>query len=161
MHPDVSELFEAMARPGQPEPLFHSLDALIARTVGHRLITLLQLTADGTQLQRVYTSDPAAYPLQGRKPVPQTRWTELVLRKCQPYLGSTLSELREMIGDHQLIARLGLGSIINVPVVYDGAVLGALNILHADGYYSQNSLEKARVYSGFLIPAFLNEEART
>ena len=79
-----------------------------------------------------------------------------MLRKRQPYLGSTLSDVREMIGDHQLIARLGLGSIINVPVVYDGAVLGALNILHKDGFYSQRSLEQARFYSGFLIPAFLN-----
>src|SRR5829696_6166331 len=156
MNPDVSELFEAMARPGQPEPLFHSLNAVIARTVGHCLITLLQVTAGGTQLQRVYTSDPVAFPLQGRKPVPPTRWTELVLRKRQPYLGSTLSDVRQMIVDHQLIARLGLGSIINVPVVYDGAVLGALNILHTDGFYSQNSLEQARFYSGFLIPAFLN-----
>jgi hypothetical protein len=69
------------------------------------------------QLQRVWTSDPAAYPVGGRKRKAMTPWTRQLLRRGEVYVGEGEAALREVFDDHARIAALGLRAVVNVPLL--------------------------------------------
>lgn len=152
----IDDLIELLAEKGQPNFFFDALDTALAARVGHRLLTLLY--TDGDEVARVYSNMPDVYPVSGRKPMGVTPWGDLVLRGQQPFLGRDYEALKWAFFDHELIASLGLGSAINIPVVYDGETIGTINLLHEEHFYEEKHVEIARKFAPLLIPAFL--EAR-
>jgi hypothetical protein len=54
-----------------------------------------------------------------------------------------------------LIAALGCAACLNSPVCWNGAVLGAINVLDADGAYNDSDLEVLEAISGFLVGPLL------
>ena len=120
----------AQQRHGQPHRLFAALEGITGRLVGHRLFTLLAVTDGGRRVQRVYSSNPSAYPVGGAKEMGPTPWGELVIRGQQPYLGRDAHDIRWAFPDHALISSLGLASVVNLPVVYDGTTIGVTAMLH-------------------------------
>ena len=150
------EGLSALAKPNQPEATFRALDALTKRLIGHQLFTLLY--RDGEEVARVYSNRPAEYPVSGRKRMGPTPWGDLVLNRCQPYLGRDKAAIRWAFFDHALIESMGLGSTINLPVVYDGACIGTINMLDAEFHYTEEHVARVAPLAPLLIPAFL--EAR-
>jgi hypothetical protein len=144
----------AMALGGQPEPAFRAVDAGLGRLIGHGLFTLL-IVVPGGEVQRVYTSNAEAYPISGRKKMGPTPWGKHVLEERRVYVGRTAEDIRWAFPDHELIASLGLGSVINVPVVHDDTVLGTMNILDRAGAYDDAGGAIARRFAPFLVPGFL------
>jgi len=59
----------AQALPGQPMPLFLALSSAMQASIGHRLFTIMRHDARAGFNTRLYSSDLAAYPAGGRKPV--------------------------------------------------------------------------------------------
>jgi GAF domain-containing protein len=151
-----AELLPILAESGQPETLYRALDAALKELVGHRLFTLLY--ADGQEVARVYSNRPKEYPVAGRKPMGPTPWGAHVLTGRKPYLGTDKAGIRWAFFDHALIEDMGLGSVINIPVVYDGQTIGTLNLLDVEHHYTQADLEKVAPFAALLVPAFL--EAR-
>jgi len=152
----IDDLLKLLAEPGQPNFFFDALDAALAGRVGHKLLTLLY--KDGDEVARVYSNMPDVYPVFGRKPMGVTPWGDLVLHRQQPFLGRDREAVKWAFFDHELIASLGLGSAINIPVVYDGETIGTINLLHEEFFYEEGHVEIARTFAPLLIPAFL--EAR-
>ena len=74
------------------------------------------------------------------------------------FLGRTMDDIRWAFFDHALIESLGLGSIINVPVVHDGVTLGTINSSHAERHYTEAHVPLVAELAPLLVPAFL--EAR-
>ena len=146
-------LAPVLAKPGQPETLYRALEAETKRLVGHGLFTLLYV--DGQEVARVYSSNPAAYPVFGRKPMGPTPWGKHVLEGQKPYLGTDAAAIRWAFFDHELIASLGLGSVINIPIVHDGATIGTMNLLDAEHHYTQAHVAPVAALAPLLIPAFL------
>jgi hypothetical protein len=142
-----------LARSGQPETLYKWLDKEVKNRIGHRLFTLLYV--DGNEVARVYSSQPGAYPLKGRKPMGPTPWGAHVVHGQKPWLGRTMADIRWAFPDHELIASLGCGACINVPVLYDGAVIGTMNVLDAELSFSEDSVTGIVPLAQLLIPAFL------
>jgi hypothetical protein len=142
-----------LGQPGQPATLYRFLDAEVKRRIGHRLFTLLYV--DGNEVSRVYTNNPEAYPVGGRKPMGPTDWGRHVIDGKQPWLGATLKEIAWAFPDHPLIASLGCGACINAPVIYDGAVIGTMNVLDAEGAYTPDSVSAIAPLAQLLVPAFL------
>jgi hypothetical protein len=62
------EAARALAAPGQPQPLYRALDRLLGDLIGHKLFTLMIYDAEAREVARVYSNQPAAYPIGGRKP---------------------------------------------------------------------------------------------
>jgi hypothetical protein len=91
----------------------------------------------------------------GRKALNRTPWTEQVLRRQQPYVGRTAADVRAVFFDHALIASLGCGSVLNVPVVWDGRTLGTINLLHEDGWYDAEDAPVGLLFAALAIPAYL------
>ncbi|MET0605200.1 MAG: GAF domain-containing protein [Beijerinckiaceae bacterium] len=149
---DAAALFAA---PGQPQSLYKWLEDETKRLIGHKLFTLLYV--DGAEVARIYSSNGKAYPVAGRKPMNQTAWAEVVLHGKRPWLGRTMAEIRWAFFDHELIQSLGCGACINVPVIYDAAVIGTMNILDAEGAYDETSVAKVSHLAPLLTPAFLVE----
>lgn len=144
----------AAARPEQPAPLFAAVDAALGKVVGHRLFTLMVLDHANGEAERVYSSNPASYPVSGRKKSVGTPWFEQVIRGRQHYLGRTREDIRWAFADHELIERLGCRSIINVLAIHDNEVVGAANLLHEELHYSEGDIEDALPFVQLLVPAF-------
>lgn len=128
------------------------LDTVVARTIGHRLFTISRFHPDSMELERVYSSDPAAYPVGGRKQKGGTPWSDTILVDGQIFLGQDNDAIRGAFDDHEKIIALGLGSIINVPVRRGTTVLGTMNSTHREGWYDDTDKDSARLLSTFLTP---------
>lgn len=150
-----AEVHAAFRGPGQPQALYAALDRALGQLIGHRLFTLLYVTASGTEVARVYSSQPDAYPVGGRKPMGPTPWGEHVMRGLKPYVGRTAADIRWAFFDHALIASLGLESVLNVPVIYDGRCLGTMNLLHVAGHYRDEHAALAEPLATLLATPFL------
>ena len=153
--PHLHAVAEALAVPGQPEAVFRALDRALAAVLGHKLFTLLLHHPDTGESERRYTSRPEAYPVGGRKPLNPTPWAQRVLRDHQPYLGRTAEDIRAVFFDHELIASLGCASVLNLPVVYDGQILGTVNLLHEERWYEEGDIPVGLTFAALVVPAYL------
>jgi len=151
--PHLAAVASAMARPGQPAATYAALEAAMEAVLGHRLFTILRYHADSGESERVWTNRPAAYPVAGRKALNPTFWSRQVLQERRPYLGRTAADLREVLFDHELIASLGCASVLNLPVVWDGRVLGTINLLHEAEWYVETDVAVGLAFAGFAVPA--------
>lgn len=150
---DLAALAATLAAPGQPETTYKALDAATKQMVGHKLFTLLYV--DGGDVARVYSNQPEAYPVFGRKPMGPTPWGAHVLKERKPYLGTDMAGIRWAFYDHELIASLGCGSVINVPIVFNGETIGTMNLLDAEHHYTEADVPRVVALAPLLIPAFL------
>jgi len=154
--PHLDAVAAVSTMPGQPQALFGALEAALGAVLGHRLFTLMRYHADSGDSERIYTSHPREYPVGGRKALNPTPWTEQVLRRQRPYLGRTAADVREVFFDHALIASLGCGSVLNLPVVWDGRSLGTINLLHEEGWYEERDQGPGLLFAALAIPAYLS-----
>lgn len=151
--PSLASLANLLAEPGQPETLYRALDAATKALVGHKLFTLLYV--DGQEVARVYSNQPEAYPVFGRKPMGPTPWGKLVMEGRQPFLGKDMDAIRWAFFDHELIASLGCGSVINIPIIYSGETIGTMNLLDAEHHYAESHVPLVNALAPLLVPAFL------
>ncbi len=153
---NLSRCAEAATREGQPKALYDALADATKALVGHKLFTLMFLDAPRNEAARVYSNQPEAYPVGGRKELgAMTGWGRHVLEGRQPYLGRTVEDIRWAFFDHELIVSLGCGAVINVPIEWDGKILGAMNLLDAEGAYSDWQIDPLLPFAPLLIAPFL------
>ena len=69
---------------------------------GWRLFTAMRYLPSG-EVERVYTSDPVAYPLSGRKPRRDTPWSRQVLVRGEPYYANDAAGIRFAFEDAEKI----------------------------------------------------------
>ncbi|CAH1651841.1 conserved hypothetical protein [Hyphomicrobiales bacterium] len=145
---------DAIAADASPEAAYQAVDKAVADLLGHKLFTILVRCENGEEVERVYSSQPVAYPVQGRKRMGPTPWGDLVLKRKQTFLGPDVAAIRWAFPDHELIESLGLGSVINVSVQQGGEILGTLNVLDREGAFtSEDQVALVRSFTPFLIPA--------
>jgi hypothetical protein len=112
------------------------------RRFGWQLFTAMRYLPSG-EVERVHTSNPAAYPLAGRKPRRDTPWSRQVLVRGEPYYANDAAGIRFAFEDAEKILGLGLGAVMNAPVKEGERVLGTLNFLREAGGYRPEDLEVA------------------
>lgn len=154
---DYLLLGEALASASQPSDVYLAAERVLSQRLGFGLFTMLVRTPDGEQVRRVHTSNPQAYPLQGCKRMGPTPWGDLVLKNRQCYVSDNAEGIRWAFPDHELIASLGLASVINVPLVAIGQVLGTINLLDVAGRYHEDDLALVRCVAPFMVAPFLRE----
>lgn len=153
---DYRQLATATATARQPEEVFAAVASVVRERIGFGLLTMLMLTPDGDEVQRLYTTDPVHYPVSGRERLGATAWGQHVLVEQRPYLGADRAAVAWAFpGDFDLIVSLGLGATMNVPILALGQTLGSLNILDAEGRYGQQHLDTACTLAPYLAVPFL------
>jgi len=141
---------------------FADVECAACRTPGVRLFTILAWVDDRAALHRVYSNMPQTYPLSGEKVMPRgAPWIGQVVIAQRPYLGRDAAAVAAVFSDHALIASLGCGAVINLPVVDGGRTLGVLNLFAAEDAYDEESLTAALPLAVYSVPALRRWHAGT
>lgn len=151
----VDLLLAAQRRLSQPAEIFGTLDEVMKEQIGHRLFTVLRQHKQPKELERLYTNQPNAYPLSGRKVIVPSRWTGEVLELGHPYICFTAEDIKDCFPDHQTIADLGCASALNIPLVFGGVVYGSVNLLDEEKHYGEHHISTARLLASFALPALM------
>ena len=144
---------------------FRDLVAAARRSPGARLVTISTTEVDENRMTRVYSTDPASYPVGGvGEPLREgddDPWYDRVVVQQQPWVSFDVEDLRANFADHELIASLGCGAIINVPVIHDGATIGSINLLDAEGRYDHSSVDAAIELAARIVPVLVSFDRAT
>ena len=141
--PDYGSFLEAVATEGQPVKAFEALEALTKELVGVKLFTVMTSDTRSKLAERVYSNMPDAYPVSGTKPYHEDSWSDVTLRDRETFVANTIEDIAKVFDDHALIQSLGCESVINVPIVIDGSVVGTINCLHEEGFYTSDRVAAA------------------
>src|ERR1700730_366946 len=145
---DVAAILDMLGRDPDPQAAFLVFDRVVQRVLGHKLLTVMRHVAATAEVERIYSSKPRAYPVGGRKPEQGTPWGEKVLDRGEVFIARNREELRVAFADHELIFSLGIGSIMNVPVMLHGRCRGIVNLSHDAGHYGETDIPPARILAG-------------
>ncbi len=129
----------------QPAQAFAALERLAGEIVGMKLFSIMMLDPAQRLSRRVWSSIPDAYPVSGTKPFNETYWSGIVMTERRIFVANSIEEIAAVFPDHALILSLGCESVINIPVVVAGEVLGTINCLHEAGYYTPERVSAARM----------------
>ncbi len=141
---DYANFMAALAREGQqPETAFAALEALVKDIVGVKLFTIMTSDTREKLSERVYSNMPDAYPVSGTKPYNETHWSDIALTQKRIFVANSIEAIAEVFDDYELIQSLGCESVINVPIVVNGEVVGTLNCLDAAGHYTEERVKAA------------------
>ncbi len=137
------EQFVPVAETGFVDEIFAQLERDAQADIGAIIFSCSTFDPKTRQARRVYTNQPQAYPLSGLKEIIPGRWTEIVLDGGKNFVANTIEQIADVFPDHQLIASLGCGSALNIPVKLAGNILGTVNLLHETGYFTGSRVERA------------------
>jgi hypothetical protein len=105
-------------------------------------------------LQRIWTSNPAAYPVAGRKRKSLTPWTRQLLLQAEVFVGEGEAALREVFDDHALITSLGLQAVVNIPLLQaDGRCFATFNALGTHPQWAPDALWLMHLLATLVTPA--------
>lgn len=148
----LDDLAQALAVPGQPGVGLAAIDAALASLVGHRLFTVLVLDESRTLNRRYHSSRPVEYPVGGYKPVQRgSDYYRRVVDAGEARFCHSREDIIRAFPDHELILSLGCESCVNVPIRWNGYTLGALNLLHGAGHYSEVQLPVLRLVAALAV----------
>lgn len=148
-------LAEAHAARPQPEALLRVLAECVEEAIGALLFTVLVHDHAGGTMRRIHSTRPDINPVGGTKPIPDSEWAAQVLQRGEPYIGYTRADLQTVFFDHELLWSIGCGSVLNMPVLWSGTVLGSLNLLHRERWYDTGHLPMARLLAQLTAPALM------
>jgi hypothetical protein len=157
---DLTALADALRAPNQPLTICRALEKLTGETIGHRLFTIMRFDRDRSEVQRIHTNMPEVYPAGGRKQKKATAWANHVLADMKVFRGGEPADIVSAFDDHATILGLGLGSVLNIPVVFDGHCVGTMNLLHQAGWYGPEDEPIGLLLGTFLIPVLSNGALR-
>jgi hypothetical protein len=154
---DLSLLAETLRDPEQPLRICQALERVSGEIIGHRLFTVMRFDSFRSEVERIHTNLPVAYPVGGRKPKKETAWANKVLRDLKVFRGNGAADIQTAFEDHDTILGLGLGSVLNVPIVFKGRCVGTMNLLHQIDWYRHEDERVGLLLGAFLIPTLLND----
>ena len=140
----ISYLQELKALNKDSGLIFYSLNKILNDFIGHKLFTILKFDKINSKLERIYTSNPKEYPLQGKKDVIRNFWQVQVLEKGNVYIGYNSQDIKNSFSDFDLIEKLGCSSVLIIPVKSGDNIKGSVNLLHEESWYSDNDVKIAQ-----------------
>nr|WP_255662792.1 GAF domain-containing protein [Acidovorax sp. D4N7] len=106
--------------------------------------------AEIIDLQRIWSSRPAEYPVAGRKRKQLTPWTRQLLLSSEIFIGEGPEALAQVFDDNRLILSMGLRSVMNVPLVgADGRCFATFNVLGPQDPWTEVEKMQIEVLAAF------------
>lgn len=145
----------AVSQAKEADAGWKALAGLAGSVVGHKLFTVMTVDIPAGLVRRAYSNRPAEYPTSGTKPLLGNTgdWFETVFNQRRTFVANDIEDIAKVFPDHALIASLGCGSVINLPVVLGGDLVAAINLLDAAGHYTPERVAAAEAL--LAIPARL------
>jgi len=132
------------------QQLCHGIDEIAVALLERELLTINLFHPQQMELERLFSSNPQAYPPGGRKQKKGTSWGQHVLIEQKIFIGEGTQAIRQSFDDHETIARLGLQSVINIPLSGGSTCLGTLNILMKHPQLRSEHIETAKQLGALL-----------
>ncbi len=157
---EPAEIGRVIAAPNQPYASLDLLAAWLRADPGYAMLTILLYDVASGQGRRIYSSDPAAYPVGDYKPIPRTDWVDRVLIRQENFVAYDVDEFRPHYADWEKLQAMGLLSGTNLPIVVAGEAIGSVNLTaREEGFYTQERVATAARH-GWLAAVALLLEAR-
>lgn len=135
------------------EAAFDQVSAFLKARVGHTLFTVSRTLPGGLEVERIYSSLPANYPVGGRNAVDKTEWTRQMDRgEC--FIANAPAEFGEHFHNLDTIVSEGFGAVINIPVSHGGRKLGTLNLLDREGAYRGDVLPACQAAADMAVAGY-------
>ncbi len=123
--------------------LWAALDTLAFAEIGHILFTVTTVEMDEGVARRVYTNHPKQYPVSGTKPIHRDEWFDIVHGQRRSFVANTIADIAKAFPDHELIASLGCGSVLNLPIFLRNELVATVNMLAAEHHYTAERVAAA------------------
>jgi hypothetical protein len=140
----IARFDAAIAEALDAEAAFTALQGLARETVGAKLFTYMTVDMQNEVARRAYTSDPENYPTSGTKPINYGPWFDVVHKQRAYFVANTIADIAKVFSDHELIDALGCQSVVNMPVILRGELVGTVNMLDVAGYYTPERVQTIR-----------------
>jgi len=127
--------------------IFELLENAFQEIIGHKLFTVLRYDKSSLELERIYSSNTSNYPLNGIKKLTNTDWSKIVLVDGNVYIGYNSNDIKLSFPDYELIERLGCRSVMNIPIILEGNVVGSVNLLNKENWYNEHQVQVAKILS--------------
>ncbi|MGB3291303.1 MAG: GAF domain-containing protein [Burkholderiaceae bacterium] len=150
----IPELARACAD-RDPQALFSAVDEYARLLLRQTLCTVNRYEPEGERLIRLYSSNPSSYPVGGSKDKSGSAWGRQVLHERRLFIGEGEEAIRQSFDDHTVIHKLGLRSVINVPIVAQDTCLGTLNFLMRTAVVDASMIQWAQLAGLLATPGFL------
>jgi GAF domain-containing protein len=152
---DLSRLNHTLRSAADRTLIFPTVEALAREVIGHRMFTIMRFDAERIEVERLYSSHSDAYPVGGRKKKARTLWADHVLHGMRVHYANTPDAVRAAFDDHDTIFCLGIGAILNIPLIFSGRCIGTMNLSHAAEWFRDEDAETGMLLGAFLVPAVL------
>ncbi|WP_109477114.1 GAF domain-containing protein [Paraburkholderia sp. C35] len=136
--------------------VYRAIDRALQRIAGHKLLTILTYDDAVTEAERLYSSDET-YPVGARNLIASSTWADSVVRDGVAYVAHRVEDLRRVFDQHESLAALGLGSVVNLPVRWRGRTVGTLNMLAEEGRYVDLDIDAVRLVAQFVLPELIQK----
>lgn len=146
-----SDFARTLAKATTAEAAYAALYQLTQAVIGVRLFTVMTVDMEAGLASRAFTSDPQSYPGSGTKPIERNSWFEIVHDRHECFVANTIEDIAKVFADHDRIASLGCGSVMNLPVFEDGTLLATINFLEGEGYFTPDRVR--RVVAELSVPS--------
>ncbi len=146
-------LLDGLRDAATPQAVMDAVGQTTLGLVGPGLLTINAWHARTAQIERLWSSDPVAYPVGGRKTKGDTAWTRQLLVRGEVFVGEGDEALAAVFDDIAVIRGLGLNGVVNVPLCHHGAVIGTFNYLAGVQTWTAEAITVLRVLGQFAMPA--------
>ena len=157
--PFLALLAEAQGRARTADVIYAALDEALAGAVGHILCSIARHEDDGAGGRcavRVHSNQPALYPVGARKRAADAPRIQALIDTGEAQLVTDPADFRRSYPDGAGAGSLGCGTAVNTPVLWQGRVLGQVNLMHRPGWYGPADLARIRAFTQLLVPVFLH-----
>jgi GAF domain-containing protein len=141
------------------DALFKLLSSRLDQEVGYELLTLLAPGDGGTRLIRPYSSNPEQFPVADADPVQDTRWFRQLFVAKRPVVANDEASIAEWLPDFDP-KDLGYASLLNLPIVIGGEVVGLINMMGRRHLFDDSRVEAARSQTPLAALVLLTRLAR-
>jgi hypothetical protein len=136
--------------------VFAKLGEAMARLVGFKVYTVLEIDPATLRSIRLHSSEPS-YPIGGTKQHMRSAWSQAVFDRRTYFLAPDLTALRATFPDSAAIEAVGCGSVLAVPIIANDGVAGTMNLWHREGYYDSAKGELALPFAAAIAPIVRDE----
>jgi hypothetical protein len=153
MNSELDHFTVAISAARTSDAAWRALQDLAQAAIGSRLFTVMTVDMEAELARRAFTSHPEAYPVSGTKPIHRDSWFDIVHGARRSFVANSIEDIAKVFPDHELIASLGCGSVLNLPIIIGDDLAATINMLDAPGHFTPARVAEAEAL--LAIPARL------